>query len=444
MKLRFDAVAMVIVFNIICFSLLCLFPDADRIRLLTAMCIICGLTVVTYALIYALDLGDPYPFLAVAMLCSMSIIILYSLGIQQSAQYDNPSKSLLAIADNQLKWFVVGVAVFYMAYFFYRVIKGWRRLSFLYMSATVALFLITLIFADTLGGARNWIEVAGVGIQPSELIKLCFCFATASLLAKKEKLRGFVNKVYRISRTDMILGIYVYLCLGLFLIQGELGTAVLFFFVYISMMIVYDVPLIIPVANILLVGVGVMAVFYLGDKVTAFARALDRVSIWLDPEVFSFEPELGKPAGTQQIYESLRAICSGGYFGTGLGLSRAHNIWVIESDLVFSAICYEMGIFMGFAIILIYFILAYRGCKIAMEVKEPFDRALALTLITSISGQAFIIIGGVTKMIPLTGITMPFVSAGGSSMLVSFAMLGILTAISHKKEKTTLLTTTNS
>lgn len=435
MKFRFGAVSMVLLFNIICFGLLCTYPGVDYRRLLAAMSIICAVTLITYALIYALDLGDPYPFLMVAMLCSMSIIILYSLGIQQSAEYDNPSKSLITIADNQLKWFLVGMGIFYISYFVYRVINKWNTLSFIYIGVTIVLFAVTLAFAGSIGGARNWIEIGGVGIQPSEVIKLCFCFATASLLSRKSKLTGFRDRVYLLKKEDIIITAFVYVCLLLFLLQGELGTAVLFFFIYFAMMIVYDVPILLPLANALLVALGVLVVFKVGDAVPAFKRALERVDIWLDPEVYYFQAELGKPQGTQQIYESLRAICSGGYFGTGLGTSGAHNIWVIESDLVFSAICYEMGIFMGFAIIMIYFILAYRGCKIAMEVKEPFDKALSLTLITSLAGQAFIIIGGVTKMIPLTGITMPFVSAGGSSMIVSFAMLGILTAISHKREK---------
>jgi len=438
MKFRFSAVSMVLIFNIIAFSLLCFYPGVDYGRLLCAMGIICVVTLATYALIYFFDLGDPYPFLMVTMLSSLSIIILYSLGIQQSAEYDNPSKSLILIAENQLKWFLVGVGIFYISYFVYRFFKKWAKLGIIYVGATIALFAVTLIFAKTLGGARNWVEIAGIGIQPSEIIKLCFCFAMAYFLSRKSRLTGFKSKLLGFSREDIYMTLFVYVCLGLFLIQGELGTAVLFFFVYFVMMVVYDVPLVLPLANLGAVALGVLAVIFLEDYVGAFARAMDRVRIWLDPEVYHFRAELGKPQGTQQIYESLKAICSGGYFGTGLGKSGAHDIWVIESDLVFSAICYEMGIFMGFAIIMIYFILSYRGCKIAMEVNEPFDRALALTLVASLAGQAFIIIGGVTKMIPLTGITMPYVSAGGSSMTVSFAMLGILTAISHKREKSQL------
>ena len=417
---------MVLILNIIAFSLLCFYPGVDYGRLLYAMGIICVVTLATYALIYFFDLGDPYPFLMVTMLSSLSIIILYSLGIQQSAEYDNPSKSLILIAENQLH-------PSHQKCLF--LTKKWSKMGIIYVGATIVLFAVTLIFAKTLGGARNWVEIAGIGIQPSEIIKLCFCFAMAYFLSRKSRLTGLKSKLLGFSREDIYMTLFVYVCLGLFLIQGELGTAVLFFFVYFVMMVVYDVPLVLPLANLGAVALGVLAVIVLENYVGAFARAMDRVRIWLDPEVYHFQAELGKPQGTQQIYESLKAICSGGYFGTGLGTSGAHDIWVIESDLVFSAMCYEMGIFMGFAIIMIYFILSYRGCKIAMEVNEPFDRALALTLVASLAGQAFIIIGGVTKMIPLTGITMPYVSAGGSSMTVSFAMLGILTAISHKREK---------
>ncbi len=438
MKFRFGAVAMVLSFDIICFALLCLYPHVDYKALFTAMAICCGSILITYIAIYAFGLGDPYPFLIVSMLSSMSIIILYSLGIQQSAAYENPSKSLITIAQNQLKWFLVGIGIFYISYAVYRSFSGWKKLNFLYIGLTLVLFAVTLVFAKALGGARNWIEIGGIGIQPSEIIKLCFCFAMASFFCTKTKLRGFKERVIQIKRQDVYTAVFVYSCLLLFLIQGELGTAVLFFMVYIAMMLVYDVPLTVPLINAGIASVGVLAVVYLENHVGAFLRAMERVRIWLDPAVYNFQPELGKPQGTQQIYESLKAICSGGYFGTGLGLSGAHNIWVIESDLVFSAICYEMGLFMGFAIIMMYFMLSYRGCKIAMEVTDSFDRALALCIVTSLACQAFIIIGGVTKMIPLTGITMPFVSAGGSSMIVSFAMLGILTAISHKKEKSKL------
>ena len=102
-----------------------------------------------------------------------------------------------------------------------------------------------------------------------------------------------------------------------------------------------------------------------------------------------------------------------------------------QTDFIFSAICEEMGIFMGIAIIMLYFIFSYRGFKIALKAKSEFNRALSVALVTSFAYQTFIIVGGVIKMIPLTGITLPFVSYGGSSMVSCFIIVGLLTAISH-------------
>lgn len=435
MKFRFGGIFMVLLFNIICFTLLCFYPDAERTKLLGALGIICGLILATYIFIYALKLGDPYPFLIVAMLSSLSIIILYSLGIQESVV--NGSQEMLGIAQRQVVWFVAGVIVFFVSYGVYRLIKFWDKLLWPYMIMALALFVVSLVFAkdNVEDGVKNWINIKGVSIQPSEFIKLCFCFAMAVIFSKKQKIESMSSRLWRMTREDVYATAFVYCCMGLFLMQSELGTAMLFFMVYIAMMVAYDMPLLIPFGNMALVALVVAFIFKFGDSIGPLSRALDRFEIWLDPEIYNFAPELNKPAGTEHMYYSLRAICSGDFFGVGLGRSGIYYLAAIESDLVFSAICYEMGIFMGFAIIMMYFILAYRGYKIAMEVSDAFHRALAITIVTSIALQAFIIIGGVTKFIPLTGITMPFVSAGGSSMVVSFAMLGILTAISHSREK---------
>jgi len=426
---------MVLLFNVICFLLLSFYPDTDKEIILGAMGMVCGVILITYIMIYAFKLGDPYPFLIVAMLSSLSIIILYSLGIQEASV--GGSDAMMKIARRQVVWFVVGDIVFFLCYGVYRIVKIWDKMFWGYIGLTVLLFAVTLIFAkdNVEDGVKNWINFKGISIQPSEFIKLCYSFAMAVIFSKKQSTDTISSKLWRITREDVYATLFVYVCMALFLKQSELGTAMLFFMVYMAMMIAYDVPVVMPLGNIALVALVIAFIFKFGDYIGPLSRALDRFEIWLDPEIYKFAPELGKPAGTEHMYYSLRAICSGDIFGVGLGRSGIYYLAAIESDLVFSAICYEMGIFMGFAIIMMYFILAYRGYKIAMEVTDSFHRALAVTIVTSIALQAFIIIGGVTKFIPLTGITMPFVSAGGSSMVVSFAMLGVLTAISRKKEK---------
>ena len=142
-----------------------------------------------------------------------------------------------------------------------------------------------------------------------------------------------------------------------------------------------------------------------------------RVDIWLNPWIDAS----GKG---YQIVQSLFAIVSGGFFGTGIGMGNPDLVPAANTDFIFSAICEEMGIFGGVAVILLYFLLTYRGIKIVLSVRARFEKILALGITVIFGLQTFIIIGGVIKLIPLTGITLPFVSYGGSSLLTGFILLG--------------------
>jgi len=152
------------------------------------------------------------------------------------------------------------------------------------------------------------------------------------------------------------------------------------------------------------------------------------VEIWKNP----WNDPLGKG---YQIVQSLIAIVSGGYFGLGLGLGSPNLIPFANSDFIFAAICEEMGIFTGIAVILLYFLLTYRGVKTAMKCENEFLKAACMALVLCFGFQTFIIVGGVIKLIPLTGITLPFVSYGGSSMISSFIILGVITAFSFAEKK---------
>ena len=148
-----------------------------------------------------------------------------------------------------------------------------------------------------------------------------------------------------------------------------------------------------------------------------------RVAMWLDP--------FSDPSGRgYQIVQSLIAIASGGFTGKGLGNGSPYYVPLVQSDFIFSGICEEFGILGGIGVILLYFIMVYRAFKIALSVPEGFDKKVALGLSAMFSFQIFIILGGVIKLIPLTGITLPFISYGGSSLVTSFMALGILQAIS--------------
>ena len=153
-----------------------------------------------------------------------------------------------------------------------------------------------------------------------------------------------------------------------------------------------------------------------------------RVGVWLDP----WEDVANKG---YQIAQSLFAIASGGYFGRGIGNGSPNYIPEVHTDFIFSAICEELGVFGGAAIIILYFLFAYRCFKITLNTQNSYNKAVGLGLTLMFSVQTFIIIGGVIKFIPLTGITLPFVSYGGTSIVVSFASLGIMQAISALEER---------
>lgn len=402
-RMRIRPILMVVLMNILGFLLLYLFRQGKDVKILYAMAAMCVLNIAVYAVMYAFELGDVYLYLMVSMLVSVGMIMLFRL---------DPGYGY-----SQIKWFAAGTAVFFASYFVYRFFSGWDRLCVFYVGASVFLYVLTLAIGYEVNGSKNWIAVGKMSVQPSEFIKILYCFAIASFFSRRHESRGFKEKLAGVTRSDLILAAFVYICIGFFVLQREWGTAVLFFLVYFSMMILYDTPLILLLANFLIAAIGA----YGGYLFTSHIKV--RISTWLNP--WADATNRG-----YQIIQSLMAICSGGYFGAGIGNGNPYLIPEVHSDFIFSAICEEMGIFMGIAIIILYFIFSYRGFKTALKTDDSFDKALSLALVTSFAFQTFIIVGGVIKLIPLTGITLPFVSYGGSSMVSSFIMLGILTAVS--------------
>ena len=151
-----------------------------------------------------------------------------------------------------------------------------------------------------------------------------------------------------------------------------------------------------------------------------------RIDVWLDP----WSDITGRG---YQITQSLFAIGSGGFFGSGIGLGSPEYIPEVHSDFIFSAICEEFGLLGGVAVVMLYFILVYRGIRIAMQNNNAFYRCVAAGISALFGFQTFIILGGVIKLIPLTGITLPFISYGGSSLLISFSAVAVLEAIANRR-----------
>jgi len=215
-----------------------------------------------------------------------------------------------------------------------------------------------------------------------------------------------------------------YVNTGFLILQREWGIAVLFFVIYLSFLYIFGGSKRFLALNIL----AMVIAGAFGTKYMSHIKA--RISVWLNP----LEDINGKG---YQIMQSLFAIGEGGFSGSGIGGGSPYLIPVVNSDFIFSAICEEMGVLGATAVLLLYFVLVYRGFKIALSCTNYFNKAVCMGLSVMLGVQTFIIVGGVIKLIPLTGITLPFISYGGSSMITTFIALGILQAISAVKGEVT-------
>lgn len=386
--------------TVLCYGLLFLYrqPHDPQILMIGGALLVINLA--TYAIIRLAHLGDEYLFLIQALLVTLGSTMLCRLDY--------------GLGTRQIGWYLLGICVFYAAYFVYRYIPGLRRLKWCYVAMTVALFLVTLIFGRSISGAKNWIYIGSFSFQPSEVIKLLFVFYLASYFGGERD-----GVLFRLPERYTVSAV-TYLFMGFLILQREWGSTLLFFFTYLMLLYIYEKDWLLFAANLL----AMVLVALVGASLLRHIQV--RIDTWMDP--WSDIANTG-----YQITQSLFAIAAGGFFGTGIGMGMPEVIPEVHSDFIFSAICEEMGIFGGAAVILLYFILVYRGFKIAIPLKDGFDKAVALGITIMLGLQTFIIIGGVIKLIPLTGITLPFISYGGSSLVISLASLGILQAVSTRE-----------
>ncbi len=346
--------------------------------------------------------GDNYIFLIVSMLLTIGIITTYR---------TNPNLGIL-----QLVWALLGITMFYITYFAMRAFRRLEKYGVFYFAISILLFLATAIFGTDQGmGAKNWIQISNFSMQPSEITKILVMFIIASYYSFFQY-KTKINKSYK----NYTLMFAIYFLVALLFIQKDLGTAVIFLAMYLGISFIYDED-----KKNLLINIGLLLVgAFLGYKLFNHVRV--RVDIWLDPWREDRVYGIGL-----QIVQSLFAIAEGGFFGTGLGLGYPNLVPVGYSDLIFSIICEEMGIFTGIGIIMLFMLLTYRAIKIAIAQEYKFYRILAIAVAILFAVQTFLNIGGVIKLIPMTGITLPFVSYGGSSMIFSFIALGILQVTSE-------------
>lgn len=294
--------------------------------------------------------------------------------------------------------------------------KNLRNYGMVYGIVGILALCSVFVIGVEIGGSRNWISIGGISIQPSELVKILFVFFVASMLSKK---RDFKQVVI----TTVFAGIHMMILA----LEKDLGAALIFFVVFIMMIYIGTGK-----ARYLLMYLGGGAVCvglaFMLFKDRLFDHVLIRVNVWKDP--------WADISGTgYQITQSLFAIGSGGYFGSGLTKGSPNSIPVSESDFIFSAISEEFGVIFAIALIVVCFCCFISFISISMRVRNRFYKTMAFGFSICYIFQTFLSIGGVVKFIPSTGVTIPLISYGGSSILSSLVMFSIMQGISTIENK---------
>lgn len=334
--------------------------------------------------------------------------LLYTIGLITLIRLDD------AIAFKHVIWYCAGLIAYICVYHFMRLFESAIKGKFwIFFSITLASFILTLTLGFTSGGAKNWINIGGFfTLQLSEFAKISYIFMIASYYHNYNK---FSDKKF--GKYYLLFSTYVFS--ALFFLQADLGTAVLLFVVMLASMFIFERRYLFILLNIGLMLIGILLASLVLNHIKV------RIEIWLDP---------WKDANNRgyQIIQGMFAIANGGFFGAGIGLGEPDLVPVVETDYIFTAVIEEMGIFMGFAILMVYILLFYKAIKTSLELKSNYYSSLALSIGLLFSVQTLIIVGGILKLIPLTGVTTPFLSYGGSSTLVSFILLAILQYLTTK------------
>ncbi len=352
--------------------------------------------------------------------------LLNGLGYVMIARLDVRRTNLAAA---QSRWMIIAAFAFVTVLAVVPRVRNLEKYRYtLALLGVIALLLPLLpVLGATINGARVWIRVGPLTFQPAEIAKvLLVLFFAAYLADKRELLSVATRRIGPIMIPDVKHFGPLLLAWGVSLLvmvrQRDLGTSLLFFGVFVLM-------LYIATGRAVFVGIG--TVLFAGGAVfaySAFSHVRTRVDIWIDP----FADPQGKGF---QLVQSIFAFGSGGISGTGLGLGTPNRIPYAQTDFIYAAFGEELGLLGAGALLIAFLLLVGSAFRIAMRIEHPFSKLFAAGLASILGLQSAIIIGGVTRTIPLTGITLPFVSYGGSSLLVNWIILALLLRMSDEAEQ---------
>jgi cell division protein FtsW (lipid II flippase) len=325
------------------------------------------------------------------------------------------------LADNQATWTFVGILAFVLTLAFIRRVRDLERYRYTFLAIGLILLVLPLIpgLGVTINGAKIWVGVGPISFQPGEFAKIAFALFFASYLVEKRemlsmatwpKFRPILPDLKHLGPVLLAWGIAILVMTA----QKDLGSSLLLFALFMAMLWVATGKVAYPVSGAILFGGAAYGAW------TQFAHVQRRVSQWMNP--------WGDTGG--QLSETWYALAWGGVAGTGIGLGRPGKIPYVESDFIFAAIGEELGLLGGTAILIAYLLIVGSGLKIATQSDHAFDKLLAAGLTALIGMQAFVILAGVIRLLPLTGVVLPFVSYGGSALVANYVLLALLLRIS--------------
>ena len=333
-------------------------------------------------------------------ICGVSLVILYTVSPERGMR--------------QTMFYALGLAVMLLMS---KIVSRMRRAGALTIASIVlgiGALALPLLFGSWYNGAKNWVEVPFFGsFQPSEFVKLSLILSLAYYFSTHRTVLQMMPAIF-----------FAAACLVMLMLQRDLGTALIYYMTTVVMFYAAcgNVPL-----TIVGLGGGAGAAV-LGYQMFAHVKA--RVAMWRNP----WSDPLDKG---YQIIQALLAISSGGLFGVGLGQGTPEKIPMYYNDFIFAVICEQMGLVFGLLVLLVYALLIVRCVSVALRSRRSFDLLLGCGVAAMLGIQTFMIVGGVIKLIPLTGVTMPFMSYGGSSLVSCMAMIGVVHGINVRCQRET-------
>lgn len=388
---------------------------------------------VAFAVLYVVSWGLTakfQPYANQALLACM--FILSALGVLMIARIDRENGT--NVATRQLVWMVLALVGYDLFVVFMRDYRILRRFSYVSMVVGLVLLLSPMIpgLGREIGGARIWIGIGSYQFQPGEFAKLFIAFFFAAYLFNHRdqlavggpKFLGL--RLPRFKDLGPIIIVWI-ASMGVLVLQSDLGTSLMFFAMFVAMLYVAtDRP------SWIVIG---FAAFAIGCVLAAriFAHVGYRVEAWLhplDPAVYN-----RYPGGSSQLVAGLFGIAAGGLTGTGLGNGYPAITPLANSDFIFAATGEELGLMGLLALLMLYLLIITMGLLIAMKIKDGFGKLLASGLAFTMAFQVFTVVGGITLVIPLTGLTLPFMASGGSSVIANYILMALLTVISNAANK---------